>query len=166
MATGKGKNINEAKVEIGSSKPKQWTEAEVGKLKAFARDNAEQRSDEQEMKNKLMALRFEIEEYLNDNGSKTLTLEYVVGSYLKILNLPFRKFAFSLDTTDSNLKKYISGKRRFNTDLALKFSHFFHTPAELWLALEWKNELSQLKDKKVVKQYEKYDYRKVLGMAG
>ncbi|MGV8830319.1 MAG: helix-turn-helix transcriptional regulator, partial [Breznakibacter sp.] len=83
---------------------------------------------------------------------------------LEVLNLPFRKFAICLDTTDSNLKKYVMGERKFNKDLALKFSHFFHTPADLWLKLQLKNELFDLKKKKETKLKEKNDYRKVKGM--
>jgi antitoxin HigA-1 len=164
MTTVKDKNAIKLKVEIGSNKPKQWTESEVARLKIFAKDNAKRRTDEQKINNKLMALRYEIEEYLNDNRSKPLTLEDVVRNYLSVLNLPFRKFAISLDTTDSNLKKYVTGERKFNKDLALKFSHFFHTPAELWLKLQLKNELFELKNKKETKQYNKYDYRKVVGI--
>ena len=164
MTTVKDKNAINLKVEIGSNKPKQWTESEIARLKTFAKDNAKRRSDEQKINNKLMALRYEIEEYLNDNRSKPLTLEDVVWNYLSVLNLPFRKFAVYLDTTDSNLKKYVTGERKFNKDLVLKFSHFFHTPAELWLKLQLKNELFELKNKKETKQYEKYDYRKVIGI--
>jgi antitoxin HigA-1 len=164
MTTVKNKNAINLKVEIGSNKPKQWTESEIARLKTFAKDNAKRRSDEQKINNKLMALRYEIEEYLNHNRSKPLTLEDVVWNYLNVLNLPFRKFAVYLDTTDSNLKKYVTGERKFNKDLALKFSHFFHTPAELWLKLQLKNELFELKNKKEIKQYEKYDYRKVIGI--
>ena len=113
---------------------------------------------------RLMSLRFEIEEYLNDNPSKLLTLESVVSNFLIVLNLPFRKFAMFLDTTDSNLKKYVTGERKFNIDLALKFGHFFHTSPELWLKLQLKNELIELNNKKETKQYAKYDYRKVIGV--
>ena len=109
-----------------------------------------------------MALQYEIEANVNDNQSKPLTIEDVLRDYLDILNMPFRKFAYYLDSTDSNLRKYITGERKFNNDLALKFSHFFHTTPELWLKLQLKNELFELKLSKEVKKYKKYDYRKVL----
>lgn len=164
MKTVKDKDGIKMKVEIGSNEPKHWNEAQIGRLKTFAKNNAKQRSEEQKINNKLMALRFEIEEHLNDNSSKPLTIEHVLLNYLEVLNLPFRKFAICLDTTDSNLKKYLKGERKFNNDLVLKFSHFFHTPPDLWLKLQLKNELFELRKKKVTKQYEKFDYRKVKGM--
>lgn len=158
------KNID-LKVEIGNNKSKQWTEAEVGEFQFLAKDNANQRRDEQKIKNELMAIRYEVEEYINDNRAKPLTIEKVVSDYLDVLNLSFRKFAINLDTTDSNLRKYLSGERKFNADLAMKFSCFFHTPAEIWLQLQLKNELSELKkEKKQVRHYERYDYRKAIGI--
>lgn len=166
MTTVKHKNTMNLKVEIGSDKPRQWTASQIARLKTFARDNAKQRSDEQKINNKLMGLRYEIEENINDNHSKPLTLEDAVGNYLDVLNIPFRKFALYLDTTDSNLKKYVTGERKFNKDLALKFSYFFHTPAELWLKLQLKNELFELENKKETRHYKKYDYRKAIGILG
>ncbi len=158
----KDNNDSHEKVEIGSRKPKKWTETEISRLKKFAKANADRRSEEDKVKNRLMALQYEIEANVNDNQSKPLTIEDVLRDYLDILNMPFRKFAYYLDSTDSNLRKYITGERKFNNDLALKFSHFFHTTPELWLKLQLKNELFEPKLSKEVKKYKKYDYRKVL----
>lgn len=162
MTIIKDKNERTVHLQIGSDVPKQWNETEISRLKEFANKNANRRSEEQKIKNKLMALRFEIEANLNNNRSKPLTIDYVLKNYLIILNLPFRKFAICLDSTDSNLKKYVAGERKFNKDLALKFSNFFHTPAELWLKIQHKNELYALKESKELKEYKKYDYRKAL----
>lgn len=166
MATVKEKKDIDFKIEIGTKEPRQWSEREIEELKRQAKENAKKRSPEQKLRNELMALQFEMEEYLsNKTSSKPLSLEEIVTDYLGILNIPFRKFAIVLDTTDGNLKKYLSGERRFNTDLAMKFGHFFHTSPELWLHLQLKNELSQLqKEKKQVRRYEKYDYRKVVSI--
>ena len=158
------KNID-FKVEIGTNHSKQWTDKEISELKSFVKENAKQRSEEQKIKNELMAIRYEIEDYINDNDAKPLSIEKVVLDCLNVLNLSFRKFAINLDTTDSNLKKYLSGERKFNADLAMKFSYFFHTSAELWLRLQLKNELLEIKKgKKQVKNYERYDYRNVISI--
>ena len=167
MTTVMEKKDIDFKIEIGTKEPKQWSEREITQLKDEAKKNAKKRTPEQRLKNELMTLQFEMEKYLTDNTStpRRLTLEKVVSNYLGILNFPFRKFALHLDTTDGNLRKYLSGERKFNTDLAMKFGHFFHTSPELWLHLQLKNELSHLKrEKKQVKHYEKYDYRKALGI--
>ena len=152
-----------AGITIGSNVPKQWTLEAVSELHATVAEHAKQRSAAQKIKNEMMAVQFEIENYLNDNTMQPVTLEDAVGNYLSVLNLSFRKFALCIETTDSNLKKYLSGDRKFNIDLAMKFSSFFHTPAELWLQLQLKNELQKLsKEKRRTKRYQKYDYRKAI----
>jgi len=71
----------------------------------------------------------------------------------------------SIDTTDANLKKYLSGERKFSHDLAFKFSNFFHTTPDLWLKVNIKNELLILKkEKKQATKYKKYDYEKVFAL--
>lgn len=152
-------------VEIGNNNEKEWNEEKINELKQQAKKNAKHRTPEQRIKNELMALKYELDEYLATDASKrkTLTIEKVVGNYLTVLNLPFRQFAFVLDTTDGNLKKYLSGERKFTIDLAMKFGAFFHTSPEVWLLLQLKNELQHLrKEKKQIKRYEKYDYQKVI----
>ncbi|MEJ0105516.1 MAG: transcriptional regulator [Bacteroidota bacterium] len=155
-------------IEIGAPEPKHWTEKDLAELKAQAKENAGKRTTDQILKNELMALRYEMEDYIagNDVTDKTMTLDNVVSAYLAILNLSFRRFAICLGTTDGNLKKYLSGERKFNKDLAMRFGNFFHTSPEIWLYLQLKNELSELKkEKRKIKQYEKYDYRKALKIA-
>lgn len=167
MAIVKERKVADFKIEIGSKEPKKWSEEEIAQLKAQAKANAKDRTGEQKIKNELMALQYEMEEYVTNNVApvKLLTLEKVVDEYLDILNIPFRKFAICLETTDGNLKKYLSGERKFNTDLAMKFGYFFHTEPELWLHLQLKNELFQLKnEKRKVKQYAKYDYKKAVSL--
>jgi len=168
MATLKEKKATDFKLEIGSNEPRTWSEKDIAELKAQSGEIAKNRSPEQKLKNELTALRYEIEEYLNNDSltNKPLTIEKAVSGYLEVLNLPFRKFALCLDTTDGNLRKYLSGERKFNKDLALKFASFFHTSPELWLLLQLKEDLIELKkEKKQLKQYQKYDYRKALAFS-
>jgi antitoxin HigA-1 len=168
MASIKEKKVTDFRIEIGSNEPRTWSEKDIAELKAQSREITRNRSSEQKLKNELMAIRYEMEEYLDNDSptNKPLTIEKAISDYLEVLNLPFRKFALCLDTTDGNLRKYLSGERKFNKDLALKFASFFHTSPELWLLLQLKNELMELKkEKKQVKRYEKYDYRKALAFS-
>jgi addiction module HigA family antidote len=87
------------------------------------------------------------EEYFKLMNTPCLNYE-IKKAYLEALNLTFKRFAIYVDTTDGNLKKYVSGVRKFNTDLALKFGHFFHTSPDLWLNVQIKNELASLKKEK------------------
>lgn len=157
-------NYIKHKSEIGSNTPKKWTINELNKLKSIANENHKNRTPKQIIENEMNAIHFELEEYVNNNISYFISLEDAVNKYLDVLNISFRKFALSLDTSDTNLKKYLRGVRVFNYELALKFSHFFHTPADLWLRIQMKNELMSLNQNKTIVQYKKYDYKKLLSV--
>jgi plasmid maintenance system antidote protein VapI len=117
----------------------------------------------------MLAIRYQIESYVNDekvSEKNMVPLETFIDMYLETLNITFKKFAYSLDSTDANLKKYLSGDRKFSTDLAFKFASFFHTTPALWMGVYIKNELLALeKEKKQLSKYKKYDYLKVLAVA-
>jgi addiction module HigA family antidote len=157
---------NDFKVEIGLNDAREWSDEKLARVKAFIKDESNKRTPERRLKNEILSIRYQMEEYLENNvidSRHRLTLETFLNSYLKILNLTLRKFATSIDTTDANLKKYISGERKFNIDLAMKFAHFFHTTPDLWLKVQIKNELDKLnQERKQMKKYKKYDYEKVL----
>ena len=143
-----------------------WSAAEMAQAKAFAKAHHAQRTPERKLKNEMLSIQYRMEHYINTekNGEKnTISLEEFLSDYLKALDITFKKFAQAIDTTDGNLKKYLSGERKFNTDLAFKFASFFHTTPDVWLRVNIKNELLELKKvKNQLSKYKKYDYEKVL----
>ena len=155
----KSKNFN---VEIGLDNAKEWSDDKLAQIKAFVKLESEKRTPERKLQNELLSIRYQMEEYLEDNNtteSQLYTLEMFLQAYLKTLNFSFNKFATLLDTTDGNLKKYLVGDRKFNIDLAMKFGNFFHIPPELWLKVHIKNELIRLDSESAKsKEYKKYDY--------
>ena len=129
METKKSKD-NDFDVEIGLKDGKEWSDDKLAKIKAFVKNHSDKRTPERKLKNEMLAIKYQMESYI-DNEDVTernlISLETFLDSYLAVLNLTLKKFANSIDTTDGNLKKYLSGDRKFNIDLALKFSSFFHT---------------------------------------
>lgn len=167
MPTIRKKKDPDFKVEIGLNKGEDWNENKLADMKAFIKRNASTRSPEQKLKNELLSIYYQMEEYLEKNDiARTLTLNDFINAYLKVLKLSFKKFAYSIDSTDGNLKKYLSGERKFNIDLAMKFGYFFHTTPDIWLKIQIKNDMRQLnKEKKQVNKYKKYSYTNVLETA-
>ncbi len=165
METKKRKN-NDFDVEIGLKNDKEWSDDKLAKIKAFVKSHSDKRTPERKLKNEMLTIKYQMESYIDDGDiteRNLISLETFLDSYLTILNLTLKKFANSIDTTDGNLKKYLSGDRKFNIDLALKFSSFFHTTPDLWLQVNIKNELLSLKkEKKHISKYKKYDYEKIL----
>ncbi len=146
-----------------------WSQAKTEKVTAMAKAQNNQRSPERIRKNAMSAVRYRMEEYVmseNSTSEKLHTIEDFVKDFLKVLGLKKGEFARYIDIDDSNLNKYYRSDRRFNTTLALKFAHFFHTSADLWLKVQIKNELFELqKEKEAEEKYKKYDYEKVLLLA-
>ncbi|TDX00530.1 helix-turn-helix transcriptional regulator [Dinghuibacter silviterrae] len=169
MTTQVNKNDTVFKVEIGLNEGQQWSDEKFARIKTRIKEKTAEFSPEQKIKIQLLSIQYTMEEYLNEDLSsvkKVHSLETFLKTYLKTLKMPLKTFAIAIDTTDGNLKKYLSGERKFNTDLALKFGHFFHTSPDLWLRVHLKNELIELnKEKKQIRRYKKYDYQKVLSHA-
>jgi antitoxin HigA-1 len=156
-------------IEIGLPEGKEWSAKHLVDIKAFIKKESQKRTPEQRLMTSLYAIKYKMEAYVDNNAVGTHqinSIEVFLNAYLKVLNLSFKKFATSIDSTDGNLKKYLSGERKFNTDLAMKFGCFFHTPPDLWLRICTKNELLLLnKEKTQVRKYKKYDYKKVVDLA-
>ena len=157
---------NDFDVEIGLKNAKEWSDEDLAKAKLFVKQHAANRTPERKLKNEMLSIKYQMEEYINDENisdKNIITLESFLDLYLKVLDITFKKFAISIDTTDGNLKKYLSGERKFSNDHAFKFSNFFHTTPDLWLKVNIKNEMLILKkEKKQTTKYKKYDYEKVL----
>jgi addiction module HigA family antidote len=119
-------------------------------------------SSEENNQNALISIRYRMEYYLLSDSAqitKIRPLEEFLQYFLQALDLSFRSFAQAIRFTDTNLNKYLHGSRKFNLDLAMKFGAFFHTPPELWLGIQAKNDVMRLRrDEASQKKYAVYDY--------
>ncbi len=145
---------------------REWSAKEMAEIKQFAKENHAKRTPERKLRNAMLSVQYRMEHYIDNekiNEKNIVSLDSFINQYLEVLNITFKKFANALDSTDTNLKKYLSGDRKFNSDLAFKFASFFHTTPDLWMGVHTKNELLSLKkEKKQLSKYKKYDYEKVL----
>jgi plasmid maintenance system antidote protein VapI len=166
------KNLSEAQAEdltIGPNDGNAWSEEKMADVAAFAKHQNSKRSPERLRRNAMLAVHYRMEHYLLDDNitfEGIRTIENFVMDFLKVLGIKKGVFAKYIELDVSNMNKYYRNDRRFSTDLALKFAHFFHTPADLWLKIQIKNELLQLqKEEKANEKYDKYDYEKLLQIA-
>lgn len=151
-------------VHIGL-KDHNWSSSTLDEMKRIAVENASKRSPQRIMRNRLLAIRYRMEAYtekIDGVSGEIVYIQTFVTEHLNILNISFNKFAKALDTDASNLNKYLNGQRKFNSIWAVKIGNFFHTPPEIWLKIEMKNELIRIQSEKKVTTYKKYDYEKVL----
>lgn len=153
---------NDYKIDIKPNGVNRISKDKLANLKGIANELALTRLPAQKLKNEMLAIRFQMESYAINNHNEVgqiCTLEMFVEQFLQVLKLTKKRFALALDTTDGNLKKYLLGERKFNIDLAMKFGHFFHTPPDLWLNIQAKNDLILLSSNKdSYKKYAQYDY--------
>jgi antitoxin HigA-1 len=159
------RKANDFQVEIGLREGQGWDAGKLERIKASAREFDSKRSPEQRRENEMAAIRFRMEQYASteeDNTEKERAVEDFVLLFLTTLDMNFKTFAQAIESSDANLKKYMKGERKFNEDLACRFGKFFHTSPLTWMRVQHKNDLLELSRMSAKRQYQKYDYKKVV----
>jgi addiction module HigA family antidote len=133
-------------------------------LKKFILSSSEKQSRERKIKNELLSIRFQMEDYIeNEKSDQPKMIQDFVKLYLKALHITQKRLAELFEMESSNLHKYLVGDRKLNPDMILKLSSFSHTSPELWLRFQVKNELIEInREKERSKEYRKYDYENLL----
>lgn len=141
-----------------------WNEDQLKKVADVIQSHSKKQSEKQKIKNKLLAIQYKLEDYIEQEEIKEneiLEILDFVKMYLKVLNITKKDLAKYFGMEDSNLHKYLTGKRKLNPDVVLKISSFSRTKPEYWYRVQLKNEIARLK-KENTKDYDKYDYKKIL----
>jgi plasmid maintenance system antidote protein VapI len=141
-----------------------WNDEKITKIHDFIKDHAEGQSKETKTRNKLLAIQYKLEDYIEKeemNENEMLDVLDFVKMYLKALGISKNELARYFGMRDSNLHKYLTGKRKLNKDIVMKISSFSRTNPEYWYRIQIKNELAELK-KANSKEYDQYDYEKLL----
>jgi len=162
-------NAKVTDLTIGPNDGQKRSREKTTEIAALAKLHNSKRSPERLRRNAMLAVQYRMEHYVNDDQvtyDRIYAIEDFVKDFLKVLGINKGKFAGYIEIDSSNLNKYYRSERRFSIELSLKFAYFFHTPVDLWLKVQIKNELLQLqKEKEAGDKYRKYDYEKVLQIA-
>lgn len=138
-----------------------WNEEKLQQVADFIKGDSETISDERKIRNKLLSIKYKIEDYIEKEDVKEsgiISLLDFVKMYLKVFEITKRDLAKYFEMKDSNLHKYLTGERKLNSDIVLKISSFTHTNPEYWYRVQFKNEIEKLKSQEI-KRFDKYDYR-------
>jgi addiction module HigA family antidote len=106
-----------------------------------------------------------MESYLNSDIETLIPAGGFIEKYLKVINIKKKDFANYIDYDDSNLSALIRGRRKVNSDMAIKLGKIFSINPAIWLHIESKNELvkeARNKDK----SYGKYSLEDLMKKAG
>ena len=115
--------------------------------------------------NKLLSIRFQMENYLEETESgKLISTGMFLEWLIDALEIKKKDFAAYIDCQESNLSAILKGRRKINSDLAIKIGEIFRINPVLWLHIQSKNELTELTDKDK-KKYEKYRLEDLLKKA-
>jgi addiction module HigA family antidote len=110
--------------------------------------------------NKLLSIRFQMENYLvEDDPEELIEVGRFLEDFIGALSIKKKEFAEYIGYKESNLSAILKGRRKMNTDLAIKFGEIFRINPELWLHIQSKNELREIveKDKEKYKKYKLED---------
>jgi len=141
-----------------------WNEESRITVKEYIFGHSNNQGSEQRLKNELKAVQYQIEDYLRtDHITVKRNISDFISMYLKLLRMSQKEFARIIDMRDTNLYKYLRGKRKLNPDIVYKISAFSHTKPELWFHIETKNNIWELEsDKNAMTKYKKYAYENYL----
>lgn len=116
------------------------------------------------LENKLLSLRFQMESYLDEQSHEIVEVGWFLKEFLKELNIKNKVFAEYIEFQESNLSALFKGKRKINTDLALKLGKIFRVKPSLWINIQSKNELLRIEEENK-KEYQKYNLNDLLKKA-
>lgn len=118
--------------------------------------DASKQTPQQKIEIFLFGLKLHIEDYLQDNKPKNiLSVGYFLKQIIDEMNIKNNMFAEYIDLTKTNLSALIHGRRKLNAELAYKLEAIFNISAELWIGIEYKNDLLKLR-KEAKNKYKKY----------
>lgn len=123
-------------------------------------------SNEEKIQNLIRGLKYRMESYLTDRSSEKLI---PVGNFLKefveIIKVPHKDFAAYIGLKNPNLSAIYKGTRRINHDIAMKLGHIFDMDPALWLHIQNKVELQEIRSKGE-KDYQQYQLNDLLKKVG
>jgi len=119
--------------------------ADFRSLKDMIKNSFESQDTENRIENSLLSVRFQMESYIN----APITLDEIkvpglfVEKLLKAVNVNKKQLAEYIGYEYTNLISLLKGRRKINSDLAIKLGQIFKIDPVIWLHIENKNELLQ-----------------------
>lgn len=135
---------------------------EFKELQRLIKEKSGHQKESDRIRNHLLSLRFQMETYLEEENPKELIgAGKFLEEFVEALKIKKKTLAGYLDYKESNLSAIFKGRRKINSDLALKFGEIFQVSPSIWLHIQSKNELLEIfrRDKE---KYEKYNLEDLL----
>jgi addiction module HigA family antidote len=115
------------------------------KLKMTIHDRAAALTPEERRQIELRAVRYRMQEYLEESSQAVIPAGYFINECLQATGVKLKSFASYLKSNSGNVSKIIKGSRKINPETAIILGNTFETEPELWLQIQDKNEIIELK---------------------
>lgn len=111
-------------------------------LKVLIKKTYEGQEEQEIINNGLLSVRFQMEAYLTSSDVNDIIIAgEFIEKFLKIINVKKKQLSDYVGYEYSNLIALIKGRRKINSDLAIKLGQIFRVDPVIWLHIESKNEL-------------------------
>lgn len=117
---------------------------EFNKLQAILLNKSRKQTEQQKRNIELMALKFNMEDYLESDNSDITSVGEYLKTLLRVTKIRQNKFADYIGLKPSNLSKLIGGERPISHEVALVLGKIFKIEPMIWLNIQAKNELKRL----------------------
>lgn len=158
----KRKIINEGGI-IGTGKELvNQNSKEFKELQRIIKKRSGELKESELIANQLLSLRFQMETYLEkEHPERLIQVGVFLEKFVEALKIKKKILAEYIDYKESNLSAIFKGRRKINTDLAIKLGEIFRVDPAIWLHIQSKNELLEIIDRDR-KKYEKYKLEDLL----
>ena len=117
-------------------------------LKDMIKSMSNNYNEEQRIENEFLSIRFQKESYITEEIVSYTTAGRIIERNLEVNKIKKKDFASYIGYDDTNLNAVIKGRRKINTEMAIKLGKIFSVNPSIWLHLESKNELQKTLDEK------------------
>lgn len=115
-------------------------------LQSMIEERSKSLTPEEKLSNILLSIRFQMESYLEREENTIKAVGLFIKSVIKELGIKSRDLAIYLDYEESNLSSFLNGRRKLNTDLAMKLGRIFKLSPTLLLNIQVHNELKEFEE--------------------
>ena len=117
-------------------------------LKEIIKGRSSNQAEGERIENEFLSIRFQMESYLNEDVEQYIPAGGFIERYLEVIKIKKKNFASYLGYDDTNLNAVMKGRRKINTEMAIKLGKIFSVNPSIWLHIESKNDLLKMLEEK------------------